>query len=256
MSDLIKSDVMLRVDKLCKFYGGLAANTDISLDVMESEILAIIGPNGAGKTTLIQQLSGETRPTSGRIIFSDVDITTTPPWIRARRGLARSFQITSIMGAFSARDNVAFSAQAHAGHSFRFWHKASGIAALNDRAMDMLDLVGLTARAEIPAASLSHGEQRQLEIAMALVMQPKLMLLDEPTAGMGREESLAFVDLIRRIRQSQTIILVEHDMHVVFALADRIAVLANGRLIALDVPPAIRANPAVRTAYLGDSVAA
>ncbi len=249
------SEPILTVDRLTKRYGGLAANSDITLAIAPGEIHAIIGPNGAGKTTFIQQIAGETAPTSGRIVLAGRDITRTPAHRRTQLGLGRSFQITSIFSDFTALENVAFAAQAHAGHSYRFWAPAAKSAALNARAAATLDLVGLAGRADMLAANLAHGEHRQLEIAMALVADPKLLLLDEPTAGMGREESMRFVALLGTVRRGRTIILIEHDMDVVFAVADRITVLANGKVLATDTPAATRTNPVVREAYLGDSVA-
>ena len=179
-------------------------------------------------------------------------MTRLPAHQRAKLGVARCFQITSIFPSFSAAENVAIAAQARQGHSFRFWRPANSISELNQAAGETLLQVGLDGGKTLNARSLSHGEHRQLEIAMAIVGRPKLLLLDEPTAGMGREESLALVRLLKKVGEGQTIVLVEHDIDVVFALADRITVLANGRVIASDVPEAIRANPAVRDAYLGD----
>jgi len=248
-------DALLSVDNLTKRFGGLIANDSISLTVETGEIHAVIGPNGAGKTTFVSQIAGEQPPTTGSIHFDGHDITALPAHKRAKLGLARCFQITSIFGSFSAEENVAISAQASDGHSFRFWQDARSISNLNQASDAALDQVGLGARAGQMAASLAHGEHRQLEIAMALASRPKLLLLDEPTAGMGREESQALVRLLQKVRANYTMILIEHDMDVVFALADRITVLANGRIIATDKPEAIRANRAVREAYLGESAA-
>jgi len=212
----------------------------------------VIGPNGAGKTTLISQLSGMLHPDSGRIRFAGEDITRLPAPARSRKGLARSFQITSIYKEFTALDNVALSVQAHAGHSFRFWRPARREEALRAPARKILDEVGLGARAEIIAANLAHGEQRQLEIAMALATSPRLLLLDEPVAGMGIEESQRMVQFLGTLKGRRTMILVEHDMDAVFSLADRISVLVYGRIIATGTPQEIRANPEVRAAYLGE----
>jgi branched-chain amino acid transport system ATP-binding protein len=244
---------LLRITGLTKRYGGLAANTNIDLDVCAAEVHAIIGPNGAGKTTFVQQIAGESQPTSGMIRFQGNDVTRLPAYARARLGLARSFQITSIFSSFTVRENVAFAAQTRAGHSFRFWKQARDVGALNARAEAMLDIVGLGTRADDIAVNLSHGEHRQLEIAMALAVDPVMLLLDEPTAGMGREESLSFVATLRKAKGDCAIILVEHDMDVVFALADRITVLADGKVIASDVPDVIRTDAAVRSAYLGEA---
>jgi branched-chain amino acid transport system ATP-binding protein len=219
--------------------------------VREGETHAIIGPNGAGKTTFISQLAGNLRPDGGRIVFGGEDITALPAPKRARKGLARSFQITSIYPEFSALDNVALAVQAQAGHSFRFWSAARSESALRDPARTILEEVGLGERAGVLAANLSHGEQRQLEVAMALATRPKLLLLDEPMAGMGIEESQRMVGFLGKLKQKHTMILVEHDMDAVFKLADRISVLVYGKLIATGEPEAIRANPEVRAAYLG-----
>lgn len=243
---------MLEIDNLSKRFGGLVANDQISLTVPPGEVHAIIGPNGAGKSTLISQIAGELSPTSGTITIDGIDVTRLPAHRRAKLGLARSFQITSIFPSFSAAENVAIAAQAKEGHSYRFWRPANSIGELNQAADEALLEVGLDRSKTIEAASMSHGEHRQLEIAMAIVGRPKLLLLDEPTAGMGREELQALVHLINKVGAGQTIILIEHDLDVVFALADRITVLANGRVIASDMPEAIRASPAVRNAYLGD----
>jgi branched-chain amino acid transport system ATP-binding protein len=247
---------VLRAEGLSKIYGGLVANADVDFEAAAGEIHAVIGPNGAGKTTFIKQLAGEMRPTRGRIWLGGRDVTHLPAHRRAALGLARSFQITSVFPSFTARGNVEFACQAAAGHGFALWSGRRARLAMQERAAWALDLVGLTARADESAVIMSHGEHRQLEIAMALVSDPQVMLLDEPTAGMGREESMAFVALVRRVRASRTIVLVEHDMDVVFGLADRITVLAQGRVIACDRPEAIKASAAVRDAYLGQEEAA
>ena len=242
---------MLEVRQLVKTFGALRATDGIDLAVREGETHAIIGPNGAGKTTFISQLAGNLRPDAGRILFAGEDVTALPAPKRARKGLARSFQITSIYPEFSALDNVALAVQAHAGHSFRFWQPARRESALRDPARRILDEVGLGERASVLAANLSHGEQRQLEVAMALATRPRLLLLDEPMAGMGPEESQRMIGFLGRLKARHTMILVEHDMDAVFRLADRISVLVYGRLIATGEPEAIRANPEVRAAYLG-----
>ena len=243
---------MLEVAKLTKNFGALRATDGIDFDVREGETHAIIGPNGAGKTTFIGQLAGNLRPDSGRIVFAGEDVTDLPAQRRARKGLARSFQITSIYPEFSALQNVALAVQAHAGHSFRFWRAARTDAQLLDPARRVLEEVGLGPRANVLAANLSHGEQRQLEVAMALATRPRLLLLDEPMAGMGAEESQRMIGFLGTLKQRHTMILVEHDMDAVFKLADRISVLVYGRLIATGAPGEIRANPEVRTAYLGE----
>jgi branched-chain amino acid transport system ATP-binding protein len=212
----------------------------------------VIGPNGAGKTTLIAQLTGDIAPNSGSICFAGRDITAIPAYRRSALGLARSFQITSLFLDFSALDNVALAVQAHAGHSFRFWRDARRERALREPARAALQRVGLAARAEVPASRLSHGEQRQLEFAMALATSPRLLLLDEPMAGMGPEESARMVEMLCALKRDLTIVLVEHDMTAVFALADRITVLVYGRVIASGAPEEVRRNAEVRRAYLGE----
>ena len=243
---------LLRVEKLMRRFGGLVATDNLSLDVAPGELHAIIGPNGAGKTTLIGQLTGELAPNSGRIRFDGQDITALPVHERSQRGLARSFQITSLFADFTALDNAALAVQAHAGHSFRFWRNARREDELRVPARAALDRVGLGERADVVVAGLSHGEQRQLEIAMALATQPRMLLLDEPMAGMGPEESARMVRTLRELKANLTILLIEHDMEAVFALADRITVLVYGRVIASGAPEAIRANAEVREAYLGE----
>ena len=246
------TEPLLQVRGLRKRFGGLVATDGVDLDVAAGETVAVIGPNGAGKTTLIAQLSGDLAPDAGRIRFAGADVTVLPAPARSRLGLARSFQITSIFREFSALDNVALAVQAHAGHSFRFWRPARAEAALREPARTVLEQVGLGARGDVPAGTLAHGEQRQLEIAMALATRPTLLLLDEPVAGMGLDESARMVQLLRTLRGRHTIVLVEHDMDVVFALADRISVMVDGRVIATGAPEAIRVNPEVRRAYLGE----
>jgi branched-chain amino acid transport system ATP-binding protein len=243
---------MLEVKGLTKSFGALRACDGIDFDVAEGETHAVIGPNGAGKTTFISQLAGNLRPDAGTVRFAGADITTLPAPKRARLGLARSFQITSIYPEFSALDNVALAVQARSGHSFRFWRKARGDPSLAEPAQRVLEEVGLENRMHILAANLAHGEQRQLEVAMALATEPRLLLLDEPMAGMGIEESQRMIALLSKLKQRKTIILVEHDMDAVFRLADRISVLVYGRVIATGAPEAIRANREVRTAYLGE----
>jgi branched-chain amino acid transport system ATP-binding protein len=246
------SEPLLQIDRLSKRFGGVIASDDVVLDVAAGELHAIIGPNGAGKTTLIGQLTGEIAPNAGRIVLAGQDITALPAWRRSAMGLARSFQITSLFLDFTAQDNVALAVQAHAGHSFRFWRNARTENELRAPARAALARVGLAARADQVVANLSHGEHRQLEIAMALATGPRMLLLDEPMAGMGPEESARMVALLRELKQDLTILLVEHDMEAVFALADRISVLVFGRVIATGTPEAIRANEEVRQAYLGD----
>ena len=248
------AETLLAVRGLTKSFGGLIATNRVDLAIETGETHAVIGPNGAGKTTLIAQLAGDLRPDAGAILFADRDVTALAAPARSHLGLSRSFQITSVFREFSALDNVALAVQAHAGHSFRFWRAARREPALRDAARAMLASVGLGDRAGVLAANLAHGEQRQLEIAMALATRPRLLLLDEPMAGMGPDESQRMIELLRTLKGGQTLLLVEHDMDAVFALADRISVMVYGRLIATGAPEAIRANPEVREAYLGEEV--
>jgi branched-chain amino acid transport system ATP-binding protein len=250
------AEPLLATDRLVKRFGGLLATDAVSIDVRPGEIHALIGPNGAGKTTLVGQLTGNLAPDSGTIQFDGHDITRLPTHARVRLGLARSFQITSVLRDFTALDNVALAVQAHAGHSFRFLADARQDRALREPARQGLEAVGLGARANTLASALSHGEQRQLEIAMALAGDPRLLLLDEPMAGMGAEESQRMVAFLRGLKGRRAMLLIEHDMDAVFALADRITVLVYGRVIASGTAEEIRANPEVRTAYLGDEEAA
>jgi len=243
---------LLETRQLHKSFGALIATDRVDFDVREGETHAVIGPNGAGKTTFIKQLSGELLPDAGRVRFAGKDVTPLPVQRRSRRGLARSFQITSIYRDFSALDNVALAVQAHAGHSFRFWRRAREDRSLTEPAIGILEKIGLGERKHVLAANLSHGEQRQLEIAMALATRPRLLLLDEPVAGMGTDESQRMIGLLASLKGEKTIVLVEHDMDAVFSLADRISVLVYGRIIATGTPQEIRANPDVRKAYLGE----
>ena len=246
------TEALLEVAELRKSFGALRASDGITLEVRHGETHAVIGPNGAGKTTFISQLAGNLRPDSGQIRFAGEDVTALPAPRRARKGLARSFQITSVYPEFSALQNVALAIQAHAGHSFRFWRDARRDPALIEPATRVLAQVGLEKRREILAANLAHGEQRQLEVAMALATGPRLLLLDEPMAGMGTEESRRMIELLSSLKGKQTIVLVEHDMDAVFRLADRISVMVYGRVIATGMPEEVRRNEEVRRAYLGE----
>ena len=242
---------MLEIANLTKSFGALRATDGVSLKVEAGETHAIIGPNGAGKTTLISQLAGTLRPDAGSVRFAGEDVTRLPAHRRCRKGLARSFQITSVFPDFSALHNVALAVQAHSGRT-GFWKPARSDRALIEPATRFLNEVGLGERADVPAVNLSHGEHRQLEVAMALATEPRLLLLDEPMAGMGIEESQRMIALLSRLKQAKTIVLVEHDMDAVFRLADRISVLVYGRVIATGTPEEIRANEEVRRAYLGE----
>jgi branched-chain amino acid transport system ATP-binding protein len=247
------SEPLLQVINLAKRFEGIVATDNLTLNVVAGELHAVIGPNGAGKTTLIAQLGGQVIPDSGRIRFAGNDITTLPIYRRNRLGLARTFQIASLFLDLSVLDNVALAVQAHAGHSFRFWRNAREDPELRQPARAALARVGLAQRAELPASALSHGEHRLLELAVALASQPRMLLLDEPMAGLGPEESSHMVEMLRALKRDLTILLVEHDMEAVFALADRITVLVYGRVIASDTPEAIRESREVRQAYLGES---
>jgi branched-chain amino acid transport system ATP-binding protein len=242
---------MLEVRGLTKSFGALRACDGIDFDVTEGETHAVIGPNGAGKTTFISQLAGDLRPDAGVIRFAGEDVTRLPAHARARKGFARSFQITSVFPDFSALHNVALAVQAELGGT-GFWRPARSDPALTGPARELLGQVGLQDRSQVLAANLSHGEHRQLEVAMALATKPRLLLLDEPMAGMGIEESQRMIELLARLKQAKTIILVEHDMDAVFRLADRISVLVYGRVIATGEPEEIRASKEVRKAYLGE----
>ena len=246
------AEPLLRVEKLVRRFDGILATDNVSLDVASGELHAIIGPNGAGKTTLISQLTGQLLSHSGTIQLAGMDITRVPAYRRSALGLARSFQITSLLLDFTAADNVALAAQAHDGHSFHFWGNARKVGHLRKAAQSALDRVGLGHRADVLVSRLSHGEQRELELAVALATRPQLLLLDEPMAGLGSTESARMVKLLQELRREVTIVLVEHDMDAVFALADRITVLVYGRVIASGLPSEIRQNEEVKRAYLGD----
>lgn len=243
---------LLSVRNLVKRFGGLAATDGFDFDLLPGETHAIIGPNGAGKSTLITQLAGELKPDSGTILLNGQDITHERAEQRALRGIARSYQITSVLSSFTALENVMLAVQAHQGHSFKFWTPASRQVSLTGPASLALERVGLGPRMHVLASDMAHGEQRQLELAMVLAGQPKLLLLDEPMAGMSQAESEQMTELLLRLKGQYGIVLVEHDMDAVFRLADRITVLVYGRGIACGLPEQIRTNPEVRMAYLGD----
>ena len=247
---------MLSLRKLSKRFGGVIAVDHVDLDVAAGEVHALIGPNGAGKTTLIHQISGSLPSDQGEVLFLDRNITRLKQHQRVAAGLARSYQITSIFRSFSVLDNLALAVQARSGSSFSFWQPVEKESAIFEEASSVLEEIGLGEKKGSPASTLAHGEQRALEVGLALATQPKLLLLDEPMAGMGPEESQHMIALIQRVRSRVTVLLVEHDMDAVFRLADRISVLVNGRLIATDAPEKIKMNPEVRRAYLGDEVAA
>ena len=247
---------MLSLSNVSKRFGGVVAVDRVTLEVAAGEVHALIGPNGAGKTTLIGQISGMVGCDAGTIAFQGTDITQSRVHERVRAGLARSYQITSIFRRFSVLDNLALAVQARSGSSFSFWRPVAAETALFDEARTIASQVGLSQKLHALGSELAHGEQRALEVGLALATRPKLVLLDEPMAGMGPEESQRMIELIGRIRAQVTVLLVEHDMDAVFRLADRISVMVNGRLIATGAPHAIRSNHEVRKAYLGDELAA
>jgi branched-chain amino acid transport system ATP-binding protein len=244
----------LALTALRKSFGALVVTDDLSLSIEPGELHAVIGPNGAGKTTLINQISGLLLPDSGSIRFAGRDITALPAHARAKLGLARSFQVTSVLSGFSALENVALAVQAHSGSSFRVVGDAAREEALNVPARAALAEVGLADRADVPAGHLAHGEKRALELAIALAADPKLLLLDEPMAGTGREETARLIAVLKKLKGRFAILLVEHDMTAVFALADRISVMIYGHIVASGTPDAVRADPQVVAAYLGDEM--
>ncbi|EKS33292.1 ABC transporter ATP-binding protein [Afipia clevelandensis] len=244
-------DIVLRAVGLKKHFGGLAAVSDVSLDVRLGEIHAVIGPNGAGKSTLINLLSGDLSVSAGEIMLGSSDMTGLGPDRRARAGLGRSYQKTTIFPQFTAQENVRLAAQAHAASPLKMFGDVFSDADINRRTREALEQAGLTSRAQMIATHLSHGEQRQLEIAMVLATQPRIILLDEPLAGMGQAEARKVVDLIASLKIGRAVLVVEHDMDAVFELADRLTVMADGHVIASGLPQDVRADPAVRLAYLG-----
>jgi branched-chain amino acid transport system ATP-binding protein len=247
---------VLELKGVSKRFGGVVATDGVTLDVAQGEVHALIGPNGAGKTTLVGQISGALATDAGGISFLGSDITKAKQHERVEAGLARSYQITSIFKRFSVLDNLALAVQARSGSSFSFWRPVAAEAALFEEARAIAAEVGLSEKTSSLAATLAHGEQRALEVGLALATHPKLVLLDEPMAGMGPEESARMISLIGRVRAQVTVLLVEHDMDAVFRLADRITVMVNGRVIATGSPEEIRADTEVRRAYLGDELAA
>ncbi len=242
----------LEITRLSKSFGALKVTDDVSLTIEPGEVHAIIGPNGAGKTTLIAQLSGQLKSDAGRIALDGRDITGTTMPERVHLGLARSFQITQVLPSFTVLENVALAVQARAGSSFRFFAPVATEAALNEASLRTLAEAGLAERAGVRASALSHGEHRRLELAIALATGPRVLLLDEPLAGVGGEDAEAFVGHLKAMKGRFTMVLIEHDMDAVFALADRVSVLVYGRIIATGTPEAVRSDPQVRAAYLGE----
>ena len=247
---------LLEVRGLFKHFGGVVATDRLDLAVAAGGVHALIGPNGAGKTTLIAQICGEIEPDAGQVLFGGRDITALPPHERVALGLARSFQITRVFRNLTVRDNIALAVQARNGSSMRFWRPVAAERALGAAADAVLAGLGMAALAALTAGSLPHADQRRLEVALALASQPRLLLLDEPLAGMGAEDAQAMIGLIAQLKQRTTILLVEHDMDAVFRLANVISVLVGGRVIASGVPQVIRDDPEVRRAYLGEEEAA
>jgi branched-chain amino acid transport system ATP-binding protein len=244
--------VLLSARNLVKRFGGLAAVNDVSVDLWRGRIHAVIGPNGAGKSTLTNLLSGDLPPTSGSITLGQADVTGQRPERISRAGLGRSYQKTNIFQPFSVWENVRLAAQSRAQHPTRWLRRATGFAGTNERAERAMELAGLAHRRDAVAGTISHGEQRQLEIAMTLATEPQVLLLDEPLAGMGTVEAERMVQLLQRLKEGHAIMLVEHDMDAVFALADRLTVMVNGQVIASGTPEAIRADAGVQAAYLGE----
>ena len=245
-------DVALRAERLEKRFGGLSAVRGVSLDLRVGEIHAVIGPNGAGKSTLVDHLSGDQPPTAGRVFLAEREVTRLRADLRGLSGLGRSYQKTTVFVNSSAFENARLAAQARSARPLWMLTAAKHDRALNERAAQALRTVGLEQRAQVTAGLLSHGEQRQLEIAMVLATDPTIVLLDEPLAGMGTAEARTIIDLIASLKSGRAVLLVEHDMDAVFTLADRLTVMADGRIIATGFPAEVRADPAVRTAYLGE----
>ncbi len=248
------SDAILATQGLSRRFGGLMAVNDVALELERGRLHAVLGPNGAGKTTLINLLSGELAASGGSIRYKGEDITRLPPDRRSRIGIGRSFQKTNIFPAFTAFENCRLAAQSRDPRPLSIASDATAYVPVRDAARQALEAAGLAARADVVAYALSHGEQRQLEIAMVLATAPEVLLLDEPLAGMGSEEAARMVELLKKITPNHALLLVEHDMDAVFAVADRITVMVNGQVLESGSPDAIRASPAVRQAYLGDAV--
>lgn len=245
-------DPSLLAQGLCKRFGAVVATDSLDLELRRAEIHALIGPNGAGKTTVLAQLAGELRPDAGKIVFMGKEVTGIPSYRRALMGLGRSFQISSLFENFSVENNVALALQAHLGHSFRFWRSAARDPSLRRQARAQLERLGLMPQAHLLASRLAHGERRQLEVAMALAGNPHCLLLDEPMAGLGPGGTQRMTEMLQNLKGQLSILLIEHDMDVVFTLADRVSVLVYGRCVATGTPAEIRRNPEVRRAYLGD----
>jgi len=245
------ADAALRVSGLTRRFGGVVAVNDVTLEVAGNAVHAVIGPNGAGKSTLANLLSGDLRPSAGTIVFDGTDISRLPADRRSRMGIGRSYQKTNVFREFTALENCRLAAQSRDPHPFNWFRDALSYRGILEGAERALATVGLKERMAVPAGHLSHGEQRQLEIAMCLATRPRVLILDEPLAGMGTEESAAMVDLLRAIAADHAVLLVEHDMDAVFALARVLTVMVNGVVLDTGDPQKVRANPAVQSAYLG-----
>jgi len=248
---------LLQVKNIVKRFGNLVAVSDVSMTLEPGELRAVIGPNGAGKTTFFNTISGLLVPSAGRIIFDGEDVTGLAPARRVWRGIARTFQITEVFPELTVRENLRIAVESASGFRLRFWQSAQESEEVGARVADLLQMSGLAQKADRLVGELAHGDQRANEIMMALALRPRLLLLDEPTAGMGDQETYAITQLIRKLHRDQklTIVLIEHDMRVVFHLADRIMVLAEGKMLAEGTPQEIAANEAVQTAYLGKAAA-
>jgi branched-chain amino acid transport system ATP-binding protein len=250
----LQGEVLLQASELTKRFGGLAAVNQVSLTLYRDHIHAVIGPNGAGKSTLTNLLSGDLPPTSGRVTLGERDITGRKPEAISRMGLGRSYQKTNIFLPFTVWENVRLAAQSRTPHAARWLSRAAALKDINERAQHAIELARLEAKSGFVAGAISHGEQRQLEIAMTLATHPQVLLLDEPLAGMGQAEAERMVELLLRLKKDHAIMLVEHDMDAVFTLADRLTVMVNGQVIASGTPDAIRADAGVQAAYLGEEV--
>ncbi len=245
------ADPLLKADGLCKHFGALQVCRDLHLSVETGELHGLIGPNGAGKTTVLNLISGLLTPNDGKLFLNGRDISRTSVHQRARLGLARAFQVTSLFNSLTVLENLSMAVQAHQGKGFHFWSNAASDRQILEPASLVMERMGLADRGGIPAGNLSHGERRQLEMGMALATQPSMLLLDEPMAGLGPGGSLKLSELISDLKGEITILLVEHDMQAVFSLADRISVLVQGEIVVTDTPDAIRKNKLVQEAYLG-----
>jgi branched-chain amino acid transport system ATP-binding protein len=245
------ADAILQIDRVSKSFGGLIATNNITIEFERGQIHAIIGPNGAGKTTLINLLSGDLFPNDGTILFNGQDITHLPPHKISQLGIGRSYQKTNIFAEFTCFENCWVAAQSRINTSMRFFRPASNLKAVEKRTEKALELCGLSLRRDSRASAMSYGEQRQLEIGMMLATEPELLLLDEPLAGMGSEESLQVIELLRRLAEDHTLILIEHDMDAVFSIADQLTVMVNGRILETGTVGQIRSSQAVQEAYLG-----